>query len=99
MATVSVTFTLKKQSVPASPAASGNIKCYLKQADTVLQTVTALVSAPQCSFPNVADGDYTVAAQRMSMSNTPLGDMAVSSPFTVVNMAQVDVPDIVSVAL
>jgi hypothetical protein len=99
MATVAVSLTLRKQSVPASPAASGNIKCYLKQGETVLQTVTALVSAPQCTFPSVADGDYTVAAQRMSMSNTPLGDLAVSAPFTVVNMAEIDVPDVVSVAM
>jgi hypothetical protein len=99
MATVAVTFTLKKQSVPAAPAASGNVKCYLKQGETVLQTVTTAVSALTASFPNVADGDYTVALQRMSMSNTPLGDMAVSAPFTVVNMALVDVPDVVSVAL
>lgn len=99
MATVVASFTLKKQSVPASPAASNNIRCYLRQGETVLQTVTATPAVPSATFTSVADGEYTVAAQRISMSLTPIGDLAVSAPFTVVNMAEVDVPDVVSVTL
>jgi hypothetical protein len=100
MSTVTVNITLKKQSVPSSPVASGNIRYQLVNAGgTVVATQTVGISYLQATFSGVADGTYTVVAQRMAMDNTPIGDSLTSDPFTVVNMTEVDVPGTVAVTL
>ncbi len=99
MATVNITFTTKKQALPSSPPASGNIRVQLIQAGLVKATQNSGVAAPTASFTGVADGDYTVAVQRMDMQNLPMGSPAVSASFTVVNTTEVDVPDVVSVSV
>jgi hypothetical protein len=100
MATVVVSITLKKQNVPASPPASSNIKFQLFNAGgTMIAVQTGTVSTPQATFSGVADGTYTVVAQRMSVDNTPIGDALTSDPFTVVNTTEIDVPGTVAVTL
>lgn len=92
MTTVSVTITTKKQTVPASPAASANMRYQLMQGATVLDTKTVGLPALTATFSGVADGEYTVVVQRMSMLNQPIGDSMTSGPFTVVNTTEIDVP-------
>lgn len=99
MTTVNVTIATKKQSVPASPAASGNIRYQLLQGSTVVDTKLVGLPTLTASFANVADGDYTIIAQRMSMANQPIGDASTSAVFTVVNMTSIDVPDTLSVTM
>jgi hypothetical protein len=98
MTTVTASITTKKQTVPATPAASGNVRYQLMQGTSVVASVTGNLTSP-ASFSNVADGDYTVSAQRMSMLNQPIGDAAVSPGFTVVNVAEIDVPNAVTVSV
>lgn len=99
MSTVNFSITLKKQSVPANPAASANVRYQLMQGATVKDTKTVGLPTVSGSFLNVADGDYTIVAQRMSMLNQPIGDSITSAPFTVVNMTEIDVPDAMNVAV
>lgn len=100
MSTITVNITLKKQSVPSSPAASGNIRYQLvNSGGSVVDTKTVGISFLQATFTGVADGTYTVVAQRMSMDNTPIGDALASDPFTVVNMTETDVPGTMTVTL
>lgn len=99
MASVLASITLKSQSVPADPPPSGNIRYQLKQGATVIATQTLGLPSLAAQFDGVSDGEYTVEAQRMSASSTPVGSTATSEPFTVVNMTTTEVPDIVSVSL
>lgn len=100
MADINVTITTKKQSLPASPAAGFNNKWTLLHGTVAVASQTLGTQALTATFTGVADGDYTVSVQRLAMDgSTPLGTPAVSAPFTVVNMALVDVPDMVTVGL
>lgn len=96
MSTVNVSITTKKQSVPASPVASG-VMVYALLKDGV--QVAGAQGGLSTSFANVADGTYSVKVQAKAMDGSPLGASAMSDPFTVVNMVDADVPDVVSVAL
>lgn len=99
MATVSVTITTKKQLVPsAGLTLSASVKHQLKQDGVVKFTTTAALGAA-ASFPSVPDGTYTAHAFRMNLQGNPVGDEAVSAPFDVVNTTEIDVPDLVTVAL
>jgi hypothetical protein len=99
MATVNVSITLKQQAVPVNPPASSTIRYQLKSGDTVVGQSDVGLPATGATFSNVVDGTYTVTAQRLNNLNTPIGDSATAEPFTVVNTVDVDVPDIVSIAL
>jgi hypothetical protein len=95
MATVNISITTKKQSVPASPAA-GSAYRYQLVKDGVVAHTTA-VSALSINFTGVIDGVYTAVVQRLATDNSPIGDAATSAPFTVQAMALIDVPDVVTV--
>lgn len=99
MATVSVTLTTKKQNVPSLPAASNTLQVKLMQGS--VQKNVANVQLPQLNvtFNGVADGDYTVIAQRLNMQSQPIGDAATSATFSVVNTTDIDVPDTVQVSV
>jgi hypothetical protein len=99
MSTVSVSITLKSQSVPANPPATPTIRYQLRQDGVPVDQVDVGLPATEASFLNVQDGTYTVTAQRLNNLNTPVGDSATSDPFTVVNTTEIDVPDIVSVTI
>lgn len=99
MATIQVNFTLKKQSVPADPPASGTLVAQLMQGSVVKdQKIVDLGNLPT-QFENVANGDYTVVAQTRSMANTFFGPLRSSPTISVVNMTEVDVVDIITVSL
>lgn len=99
MSTLNASATLKKQSVPASPAPAGIIVYRLMKDGVQVAGAQAAVGGTGPSFSNVADGTYTVEAQAKAMDGSFIGDVATSAPITVVNMAEVDVPDVVSVTL
>lgn len=99
MATVNVSITLKQQSVPANPPASSTIRYQLVKEGALVDQADVGLPAVQATFPNVGDGTYTVKAQRLNNENTPIGASATSAPFDVVNTTNIDVPDVVSVAL
>lgn len=99
MSTVNVSITLKQQSVPANPPAASTIRYQLLKDGALVDHAFVALPDVQATFLNVADGTYTVMAQRLNNLNTPVGDAATSAPFDVVNTTNIDVPDIVSVAL
>lgn len=99
MATVNVSITLKKQTVPADPPASSTIRYQLRQGSTVVDQQDAGLPGVSVSFSNVADGTYTVSAQRLNNLIAPIGDAAVSDPFIVVNTTEIDVPDVLAVTM
>jgi hypothetical protein len=99
MATVIVSITLKKQAVPANPPAASAIRYQLLKDGALVEHAFVALPDVQATFLNVADGTYTVMAQRLNNLNTPVGDAAESAPFTVVNTTEIDVPDVVSVTI
>lgn len=98
---VVITLTTKKQNVPTLPAASNTIVLKLMQAGVATPKLTANIQLPNltATFSNVADGDYTVVAQRINMQGQPIGDSATSEMFNVTNTADIDVPETVNVTL
>lgn len=99
MATVNVSITLKTQAVPVNPPAASTIRYKLLQSGTPVGQVDVGLPAVNATFNNVADGTYTVSAQRLNNLNTPIGASAESQPFTVVNTTDIQVPDVVSVTI
>lgn len=99
MATVNVSITLKQQTVPVDPPATAVIRYQLLKDGALVDHAFIALPDVQATFLNVAGGSYTVMAQRLNNENTPIGDSATSAPFTVVNTTNIDVPDIVSVAM
>jgi hypothetical protein len=101
MATVNVTFTTQKLAVPATLQPSSIVNLRLKQGGTLLQIVNAALPGVSGSFANVADGTYTVEAQRITIAAQNIGEPAVSEPFTVVNnpTVEIDVPAVVNVVI
>lgn len=99
MATVNVSITLKSQAVPVYPPAASTIRYLLLQGQSIAGQADVSLPDTTASFPNVSDGEYTVKALRLTNVGTPIGDSATSQPFTVVNTTNIDVPDLVSVAL
>jgi len=99
MAIVNVTITTKKQLVPSAGfSLSASVRHTLQQDGVVKFTTTAPVGGT-ATFSVVPDGTYTAHATRINLQNAPIGDEAVSQPFTVVNTTEIDVPDVVTVAI
>lgn len=99
MATVSISVTLKKQAVPVNPPASTTLRFQLLQNGSVVRQADMALPAVAASFQNVPDGIYTAAVHRLDNTISPIGNVASSEPFTVVNTTEIDVPDLVSVAI
>ena len=100
MATVNVSFATQTLSIPASVIPSSVYKLQLMQGATVRAIVNVSHPATAGSFAAVADGTYTVLAQRTAAGGSVIGE-ATSAPFDVVNtvMADVDVPAVVNVTI
>lgn len=98
MATVNVTFTTKKLTVPATVNPQIIAMKLLKNGVTQAG-FNVPANATGGSFPDVPDGTYTTSAQALSNQGEPMGTPSESDPFTVVNTHEVDVPDVVTVTV
>jgi len=100
MSTVNVSVTTKKQLVPSAQAAAmvATVRYQLMQNDVV----KAAVSGPLTgigTFSGVVDGTYIVTASRVTNTGVVVGDVATSEPFVVLATTEVDVPDVINVAV
>lgn len=99
MTTVVATITTKKQTVSSTSPASNNIVFRLMQGTLQKDSKSVALPGLTTTFFAVADGDYTITAQRLNSLNQPIGDMARSDVFTANNSAEIDVPETVTVTL
>ena len=80
MSTVNVTLALTPLSVPADTDVSSVIRMLLLAASgTIVKTAEITLPALTCAFDGVADGNYTVQAQRMTTFWHPIGTPATAS--------------------
>jgi hypothetical protein len=99
MPNFNIKFTTKKQTVPAAAGASRNVQINVMKGADVVRTANVLLPSTAIVFPPLADGTYVVHAQLLTSTNEPIGEAAVSEPVTVVNMIEIDVPDVVTVTI
>jgi hypothetical protein len=94
--------SLKTIKVPAHQVPSPNIRVEL------INMVNSLPAQPpkavtdsdlNVSFSDVPDGSYKMIAMRISTAGEPMGTISETSPFDIVNMHDVTVPDVITVTL
>lgn len=99
MATITAVVGTVQSNFPAGTV-SGKMRFSLQGADLTVAPVSQDVDDVKATFSDVADGTYTVTAQRLDQYSAPLGDAVISTPVIVLasatapaaNSVSVDVP-------
>jgi hypothetical protein len=92
-------FTTKPFSVPASIPMGDGVRVKIMQGATEIAAGTVALPNRAAIFPPLADGTYTCVAQRLNAAGDAVGPAAVSDEFTVVNMVDTEIPDVVTVVI
>jgi hypothetical protein len=99
MPNANCSFTTKTFQVPASMPMGSNVRVKIMQGATEIAAGTASLPSKAAVFPPLADGTYTCVAQRLNAAGDPVGPAGVSDEFTVVNMVNTEIPDVVTVVI